>query len=122
MKAYNVGDPVWVFCRYVPQKGSPKLIKAWRAPHKVVHVLQEGRVYILDSGQKVHFKWQQPHHDGPSDFVALHAGSGELVVVMDVEPELSAEKILEGCSQPSYREEEPLSEVSNVSLPSRKRH
>ena len=26
--AYNVGDPVWVFCSYVPQKGSPKLLKA----------------------------------------------------------------------------------------------
>ena len=42
--AYNVGDPVWVFCRYVPQKGSPKLMRAWRGPHKVVHVLQDGRV------------------------------------------------------------------------------
>ena len=31
--AYNVGDPVWVFCRYVPQKESPKLMKAWRGPH-----------------------------------------------------------------------------------------
>ena len=41
---------------------------------------------------------------------------------MDPEPERSAEEILDDCSQPSYLEEEPLSEVSNVSLPSRKRH
>ena len=43
-----------------------------------------------------------------------------MVVVMDSEPERSAEEILDDCSQPSYREEEPLSEKSNVSLPSRK--
>ena len=60
--AYNVGDPVWVFCRYVPQKGSPKLVKAWRGPHKVVHVLQDGRVYLLDSRQKMHFGRLKPHH------------------------------------------------------------
>ena len=120
--AYKVGDPVWVFCRYVPQKGSPKLMKAWRGPHKVVHVLQDGRVYILDSGQKVHFERLKPHHGGPTEFVALPAGSGEVVVVMDPEPEHSAEEILDDCSQPSYREEEPLSEASNVSLPSGRRH
>ena len=120
--AYNVGDPGWVFCRYVPQKGSPKLMKAWRGPHKVVHVLQDGRVYILDSGQKVHFEGLKPHHGGPTEFVALPAGSGEVVVVMDPEPEHSAEEILDDCSQPWYREEEPLSEASNVSLPSRRRH
>ena len=119
--AHNVGDPVWVFCRYVPQKGSPKLMKAWRGPHKVVHGLQDGRVYILHSGQKVHFERFQPHLGGPTEFVALSAGSGEVVVVMDPEPEHSAEEILDDCSQPSYREEEPLSEASDVSLPSRRR-
>ena len=39
-RAYQPGDLVWVFCRYVPQKGSPKLMRAWRGPHKVVQVLQ----------------------------------------------------------------------------------
>ena len=120
--AYNVGDPVWVFCRYVPQKGSPKLMRDWRGPHKVVHVLQDGRVYILDSGQKVHFEQLKPHHGGPTEFVALPSGSGEVVVVMDPEPEHSAEEIRDDCSQPSYREEEPLSEASDVSLTSRRRH
>ena len=28
-KAYEVGKTVWVFCRYIPQKGSPKLMRAW---------------------------------------------------------------------------------------------
>ena len=120
--AYNVGDPVWVFCRYVPQKGSPKLMRAWRGPHKVVHVLQDGRVYILDSGQNVHFEQLKPHHGGPTEFVALPSGSGEVVVVMDPEPEHSAEEIQDDCSRPSFREEEPLSEASDVSLPSRRRH
>ena len=120
--AYNIGDSVWVFCRYVPQKGSPKLMKGWRGPHKVVHVLQDGRVYILDSGQKVHFERLKPHHGGPTEFVALPAESGEVVVVMDPEPEHSAEEILDDCSPHSYREEEPLCGASDVSLPSRRRH
>ena len=33
-KAYKHGDLLWVFCRYVPQKGSPKLMRAWRGPHR----------------------------------------------------------------------------------------
>ena len=41
---------------------------------------------------------------------------------MDLEPEHSAEEILDDCSQPSYLEEELLSEASDVSLPSRRRH
>ena len=27
-RAYQPGDLVWVFCRYVPQKGAPKLMRA----------------------------------------------------------------------------------------------
>ena len=81
-------------------------MKAWRGPHKVVHVLHDGCVYILDTGQKVHFERLNSHHGGPTEFVALPA-----VVVMDSEPECSAEEILHDCSQPSYREEKPLSEA-----------
>ena len=66
-KAYEVGEPVWVFCRYIPQKGSPKLMRAWRGPHKVAQVLLEGRVYILDTGQKVHFERVKPQHSGPTE-------------------------------------------------------
>ena len=28
-RAYQPGELVWVFCRYIPQKGSPKLMRAW---------------------------------------------------------------------------------------------
>ena len=92
-------------------------MKAWRGPHNVVHVLQDGRVYILDSGQKVHFEWLKPHHGGPTELVAVPTGRGEVFVVMDPEPECSAEETPDDCSRPSYREEEPLSEASIVSLP-----
>ena len=61
-------------------------MRAWRGPHKIVHVLQGGRVRILDSGQKVQFERLKPHHAGPTEFVAIPAGSGEVVVVMDPEP------------------------------------
>ena len=51
-KAYKQGDLVCVFCRYVPQKGSPKVMGAWCGPHLVAHVLQDVRAYILDTWQK----------------------------------------------------------------------
>ena len=41
-KAYSVVELVWVFCCYVLQKGTPKLMRAWRGHHKVARVLQEG--------------------------------------------------------------------------------
>ena len=121
-KAYEVGEPVWVFCRYIPQKGSPKLMRAWRGPHKVARVLQEGRVYILDTGQKVHFERLKPHHGGATEWAAIPAHNGEVAIIMDPDPEQSHEDIRDDASQPSYRAEEPLSEASNVSLPSRQRH
>ena len=40
-KAYRQGDLVWDFCRHVPQKGSPKLMRAWRGLYRVIHTLQE---------------------------------------------------------------------------------
>ena len=121
-KAYEVGEPVWVFCRYIPQKGSPKLMRAWRGPHKVARVLQEGRVYILDTGQKVHFERLKPHHGGPTEWAAVPAHNGEVAIIMDPDPEQSHEEVRDDASQPSYRAEEPLSEASNASLPSRQRH
>ena len=121
-KAYEVGEPVWVFCRYIPQKGSPKLMRAWRGPHKVARVLQEGRVYILDTGQKVHFERLKPHHGGPTEWAAVPAHNGEVAIIMDPDPEQSHEEVRDDASQPSYRAEEPISEASNASLPSRQRH
>ena len=70
----------------------------------------------------MHFERLKTQPGGPTEFVALPSGSGEVVVVMDPEPEHSAEEIPDDCSQPSYREEEPLSEASDVLLPSRRRH
>ena len=121
-RAYQPGELVWVFCRYVPQKGSPKLMRAWRGPHKVVQVFQEERVYVLDTGQKVHFERLKPHHSGPLELATAQADSGEIVVLMDPDPERSVEVVDDDKSQPSYKTEQLLSEASDVSLPSRKHH
>ena len=121
-KAYAKGDLVWVFCRYVPQKGSLKLMRAWRGPHRVVHTLQDGRVYILVTGRKVHFERLKPHNSGPLDFVATPLDTGEVAVVMEPESEHSIEPINDDCSKLSYKSEQLLSEASNASLPSRQRH
>ena len=120
-KAYAKGNLVWVFCRYVHQKGSPKLMRAWRGPHRVVHTLQDGRVYILDTGQKVHFERLKLHNSGPLEFVATPLDTGDVAVVMVPEPEHSIEPINDDCSKLSYKSEQLLSEASNASLPSRQR-
>ena len=121
-RAYQPGELVWVFCRYVPQKGSPKLMRAWRGPHKVVQVFQDGRVYVLDTGQKVHFERLKPHHSGPFELAAAQADNGEIVVLMDPDPERFIDVVDDDKSQPSYKTEQLLSEASDASLPSRKHH
>ena len=116
------GELVWVFCRCVPQKGSPKLMRAWRGPHKIVQVFQDGRVYVLDTGQNVHFERLKPHLSGPLELATAQADSGEIVVLMDPDPERSVEAVDDDKSQASYKTEQLLSEASDVSLPSRKQH
>ena len=61
------GEPVWVFCCYIPQKGTSKLLRASRGPHKSAQVLQERRVYILDSGRKVQFERLNPPYGGSTE-------------------------------------------------------
>ena len=83
-RAYPPGDLVWVFCRYVPQKGSPKLMRAWLGPHKFVQVFQDGRVYVLDNGEMVQFERLKPHQSGPLELDTAQADSGDIVVLMDL--------------------------------------
>ena len=109
---------VGVFCRYVPQKGSPKLMKAWRGPHKTANMLQEGQVYVLDTGQKIHFELLKPHKGGPTELVAAPMDSGDIAEIMHPESERSIVEIPDEGSQPSYREEELMSDATDASLPS----
>ena len=67
-KAHAVGDAVWVFCHIIPKGGTRKLIRAWRGPHKVTDVLQDGRLYVLDTGQKVHYERLKKHVPAPWDW------------------------------------------------------
>ena len=97
-------------------------MRAWRGPHKVARVLQEGRVYILDTGQKRHFERLKPHHNGPTEWAAVPAHNGEVAIIMDPDREISHEEVPDDASQISYRAEEPISEAGNASLPSRQRH
>ena len=85
-------------------------------------MLQEGRVYILDTGQKVHFERLKPHHGGPTEGAAVPAHNGEVAIIMDPDPEQSLEEVPDDVSPPSYRAKGPISEASNASLPSQQRH
>ena len=93
-RAYQPGDLVWVFCRYVPQKGSPKLMRAWRGLHKVVQVFQDGRVHVLGTGHKVHIERLKTHQSRPLDFSTAQADSGDIINLMNPEPERSIDVFL----------------------------
>ena len=54
-KAHAVGDAVLDFCHKRPRGGTRNFFGAWCGPYKVTDVLQEGRLYVLDTGQEVHF-------------------------------------------------------------------
>ena len=66
---------------------------AWLGSHKVDQVLQDERVYILDTGQKVHFEHLKPHQCGLTEFVTTPLDTGEAEVIKDPEPECSTEAI-----------------------------
>ena len=114
-KAYEPGDLIWVLCRYVPKNVPQKLMRAWRGPHRFAHVLQDGRVYILDTGQKVHLERLKPHQSGPSHFATTPMDTSQIL-------ERSVASMNDDLSQNSYKSEQLHSEASNVSLPSRRRH
>ena len=120
--AHQPSDLVWVFCRYVPQKGSPKLMRAWRGSHKIVQVFQDGRVYVLDTGQKLHFERLKSYQSGPLEFATAQTDGGDIEVLMDPEPEHSIDAIDDNMSQPSFVTEQLLSDASDLPLPSRGRH
>ena len=55
-EARAVGDAVWAFCLLIPKGGTYKVLRAWRERQKVTDVLQDGRLYDLDTGQKIQFE------------------------------------------------------------------
>ena len=64
---------------------------------------------MLDTGQKAHFERLKPHHSGPLELATAQPDSGEIVVLMDPDPERSIEVVDDDKSQPSYKTEQLLS-------------
>ena len=85
-KAHAVGDAVWVFCHIIPKGGTRKLIRAWRGPHKVTNVLQDGRLYVLDTGQKVHYERLKRHVPAPWDWTTYQPFGLDQNVAIIVDP------------------------------------
>ena len=113
--AYHVGQLVWVFTNSMPKKGSPKLNRGWRGPFAVVEVHQNGRVYTLENGQKVHFERLKMHMHDPTDWVILE--DGEIAFILNEEAEEPEEEIPVTEDAESYAEEEPLKPASEERLP-----
>ena len=60
-----------VFCAIIPKRGSGKLIRASRGPHDVTDCFQEGRLYVLDTGEEVRYYCVKKQIPGPWDSVLL---------------------------------------------------
>ena len=69
-KAHAVGDAVWVFGHIIPKGDTRKLLRAWRGPYKITDVLPDGRLDVLDTGQKVHFERLKKLVPAPWDWAA----------------------------------------------------
>ena len=107
-KAHAVGDAVWVFCHIIPKGGTRKLLRAWRGPHKVTDVLQDGRLYVLDTGQRVHFERLKKHVPAPWDWAA-HQPFGldqNVAIIADPYVEESNEEITSDISRDSFLPEQ----------------
>ena len=119
-KAHAVGDAVWVFCHIIPKGGTRKLIRAWRGLHKITDVLQDGRLYVLDTGQTVHFERLKKHVPAPFDWAAHQPFGLDQNVDIIAEPyvEESHEEIASDISQDSFLPEQ-LPEASFELEPSR---
>ena len=56
---------LYYFCHIIPKGGTRKLIRAWRGPLKITDVLQDGRLYVRDTRQKVRFERLKEHVPAP---------------------------------------------------------
>ena len=107
-KAFAEGDQVWVFCNVIPKGGSSKLLSGWRGPYTIVEVFQEGRVYALSSGHKVHFERLKRHVNSPTEWKA-NLMEEEVKVHFDPNPEESVEEVGHDIVEDSFFEETPHS-------------
>ena len=108
------------FCHIIPKGGTRKRLRAWRGPHKVTDVLQDGRLYVLDTGQKVRFERLKKHVPAPWDWAA-HQPFGldqNVAIIADPYVEESNEKITSDISQDSFLPEQ-LPEASFEMEPTR---
>ena len=107
-KAHAVGDAVWGFCHIIPKGGTRKLIRAWRGPHKVTNVLQDGRLYVLDTGQKVHYERLKKHVPAPWDWTTYQPFGLDQNVAIIADPyvEDTNEEITSDISRDSFLPEQ----------------
>ena len=107
-KAQAVGDATWVFCHIIPKGGTRKLIRACRGPHKVTDVLQDGRLYLLDTGQKVHYERLKKHVSAPWDWATYQPFGLDQNVAILADPyvEESNEEITSDISRDSFLPEQ----------------
>ena len=82
----TLGDAVWVFCHVVPKGGTSKLLRGWRGPYKITDVLQDGRVYVLDTGQKVHYERLKPHKPSPWEWTTEPTPDRDVAIIVDPYP------------------------------------
>ena len=82
VKAYSVGDYVWVFQEVVPPKRTKKLLKKWRGPFQITEMHQGGRFYRLSTGRAAHYENIKPHNAPSEDWcIPADMQEGDYLIV-----------------------------------------
>ena len=107
-KGHAVGDAVLVLCHIIPKGGTRKVLRTWLGHHKVSDVLQEGRLYVVDTGQKVHFERLKKHVHASWDWAARQPFGLDQNVAIIADPYVrdSNEEITSDISRESFLPEQ----------------
>ena len=95
-----------MFCHNISKGGTCKLIRAWRGPHKISDVLQDERLYVLDTCQKVYFERLEKHVPAPLDWATPQPFGLDQNVAIIADPYV--EEIASDISRDSFLPEQLL--------------
>ena len=65
---------MWGFSEAVPRCATKRFVRGRQGPFKVAEVRQNGRYYILENDQKVHFEKLKLHWINPAAWIVLVDG------------------------------------------------
>ena len=77
-------------------------MKACSGTHKDFRLLQDGRIYIMQSGQTLYLGQKKSDHHGPTELAALPVVSDEAIALIDPDPEDFVEELVMTHRNPKF--------------------